>query len=203
VRLAAAKPPRPRTVRSRRRAHGGSGHFCGGHGDLYSECVAIATRDAAREADRIRTSAWGTSFPVDPALIAQRLGVVVRRAPLSPDVSGALVKRLGADPEILLNANDHPNRQRFTCAHELGHFVSRENDPNAYEYVDLRDTIFSASGIRPDEVYANTFAANLLMPESEVKRLKEKRYTATEMALYFGVSQDAMSFRLKNLNFDT
>ena len=158
----------------------------------------MSTRDAAREAERIRNTFWKKGFPVDPVLIAQRLGVSVRQAKLSPGVSGALVKKLGEDPAILLNANDHPNRQRFTCAHELGHYISRENDPDAYEYIDLRD-IWSAAGTKPEEVFANAFAANLLMPEREVRRLLNEKYGPTEMAVYFDVSQDSMHFRLKNL----
>jgi Zn-dependent peptidase ImmA (M78 family) len=106
---------------------------------------------------------------------------------------------MGRDPAILLNAKDHPNRQRFTCAHELGHFVSRENAPEAYEYVDLRDTIFSSAETNPEEVFANLFAANLLMPLSELRRLQKEKASPTEMALHFDVSQDAMHFRLENL----
>lgn len=156
-------------------------------------------RDPVIEADRVRLSAWGPVFPVDPVLIARRLGINVRQAVLSANVSGALVKNLGEDPTILLNASDSPNRQRFTCAHELGHFVGRDNDPDAYEYVDLRDTIWSAAGVEPTEVFANQFAANLLMPEKEVRRLHAEGYGPTEMALYFDISQDALHFRLKNL----
>jgi Zn-dependent peptidase ImmA (M78 family) len=157
------------------------------------------TYDPAREAERILATVWGRRFPVDPVLIARRLGIDVREAPLSANVSGALVKKLGQDPRILLNASDHPNRQRFTCAHELGHFVSREEAPDEYEFVDLRDTVWSAAGSQPEEVFANQFAANLLMPEDEVRRLEEQGYTPTQMAVYFGVSQDSVHFRLKNL----
>lgn len=132
--------------------------------------------------------------------IARRLGIDVRQAQLSQDVSGALVKKMGQDPTLLLNARDHPNRQRFTAAHELGHFVSREDAPDEYEYVDLRDTVFSPSGTDPVEVFANQFAANLLMPETEIRRLTEEGYSPTQMALYFEVSQDAMGYRIKNLN---
>jgi Zn-dependent peptidase ImmA (M78 family) len=165
--------------------------------------VAITSRDPAKDAERIRTMVWTEGrFPVDPVQIARRLGIDVRQAYLSESVSGALVKNLGEDPAILLNASDHANRQRFTCAHELGHFVSRESDPDAYEYVDLRDTIWSAAGTNPDEVYANQFAANLLMPEKEVRKLHGKK-TVTEMALYFGVSQDSMHYRLTNLKLST
>lgn len=160
----------------------------------------LAMRDAAQEAEQIRAAAWGDKFPVDPVQIARQFGIDVRQAHLSENVSGALVKKFGQDPTLLLNARDHPNRQRFTAAHELGHFVGREEAPDEYEYVDLRDTVFSPAGTDPVEIFANQFAANLLMPEAEVRRLKEEGYTPTQMALYFGVSQDAMGYRLKNLN---
>jgi Zn-dependent peptidase ImmA (M78 family) len=156
-------------------------------------------RDPAREAERILATVWGKRFPVDPVQIAHRLGIDVREAPLSENVSGALVKKLGQDPTILLNATDHPNRQRFTCAHELGHFVTREEAPDAYEYVDLRDTVWSAAGTNSEEVFANQFAANLLMPADELRRLQQDGYTPTQMAVYFGVSQDSIHFRLQNL----
>lgn len=158
-------------------------------------------RDPAQAAEHIRLSTWGADrFPVDPVQIARVLGIDVRRAALSREISGALVKKLGEDPTILLNANDHVNRQRFTCAHELGHFVTRESEPNEYEYVDLRDTMYSASGTNEQEVFANRFAAHLLMPESEVRRLADEGYSATLMAKHFKVSQDAMSNHLKNLD---
>jgi Zn-dependent peptidase ImmA (M78 family) len=152
-----------------------------------------------REAEQIRRSAWGSGFPVDPVQIARSLGIDVKQAYLSESVSGALVKQIGQDPTILLNGNDHPNRQRFTCAHELGHYVSRANDPDAYEYVDRRDTIWSAAGVDQNEIFANQFAAALLMPAEAVKDLVKRGYTPVQMALFFDVSQDSMSFRLKNL----
>ena len=160
----------------------------------------LVTLDPVQQAERLRASAWGDRFPVDPVRIARRLGIDVRQAPLSDDISGALVKKLGQDPTILLNARDHPNRQRFTAAHEVGHFVSREEAPEEYEYIDLRDTVFSAAGTNQDEVFANQFAAHLLMPEREVRRLAEQGYSRTEMALYFGVSQDAIGYRITNLS---
>src|ERR687887_747287 len=159
----------------------------------------LVALDPVQQAERVRASAWGDRIPVDPVQIARRLGIDVRQAPLSDNVSGALVKKLGQDPTILLNARDHPNRQRFTAAHEVGHFVSREDAPEEYEYVDLRDTILSAAGTNEDEVFANQFAANLLMPEREVRRLAAQGYSLTEMALYFGVSQDAMGYWATNL----
>ena len=153
--------------------------------------------DAKKDAEGILRSVWGGyRFPVDPVRIARRLGINVVDARLAEDVAGAIVKQNGKGPIIVLNETDHANRKRFTVAHEIGHFVRRSDD--SFEYVDRRDTL-STTGTDPDEVYANAFAANLLMPESEVKRLHRERATDLEMALRFGVSREAMNIRLNFL----
>lgn len=154
--------------------------------------------DAKRDAEGIRRAAWQDILPVDPVLIARWLGINVLEAELDRDVAGALVKQSGQDPTILLNAVDSPNRQRFTCAHELGHFARRSDQPDVYEYVDRRNTL-SAMGQDEEEMYANAFAANLLMPEDHVRRFHERGMNDLEMSLRFSVSREAIVNRLKNL----
>jgi Zn-dependent peptidase ImmA (M78 family) len=111
-----------------------------------------------------------------------------------------LVKRAGRDPEIYVNGNDSKNRRRFTCAHELGHYVMRTSVGELneeWEFIDLRDPI-SAEGNKPDEIWANKFAAALLMPRELVEKLHGDLNLAT-LAYEFGVSTDAMGFRLDSL----
>jgi len=62
------------------------------------------------------------------------------------------------------------------------------------------------AGTDPDEVFANQFAANLLMPETEItERFGEYTGEYTEdtailaLARHFQVSAEAMSIRLKDL----
>jgi Zn-dependent peptidase ImmA (M78 family) len=83
-------------------------------------------------------------------------------------------------------------------AHEIGHFVKRATAPDAFEYVDRRDNL-SATGTDPDEIYANEFAANLLMPEDWVRKYTENNRSPAELAIVFGVSAEAMNYRLQNL----
>lgn len=163
--------------------------------------------EAERDAWELLQRAWlkegsvPLHLPVDPFAIAKQLGIkVFVDHNLSPEVSGMLRKRAGyADPEILLNANDSRNRQRFTCAHELGHYNQRVKDglDEAWEYVDKRDSL-SSQGLRPDEIYANKFAAELLMPRKAVQARAGDPNPAS-LALDFGVSADAMRYRLENL----
>lgn len=131
-------------------------------------------------------------------LIARRLGIDVYETKLPKNVSSALIKAYGEDPTIALSSRDSSNRKRFSCAHELGHFVSRIDAPEEYEYIDYRDQR-SSTGQDQDEVYANSFAAALLMPEHEVRRLKEEGYSEVEMAWGFDVSLEALVNRLSFL----
>lgn len=143
-------------------------------------------------------SCWPNGeVPVDPVAVAQKLGVDVRVGDLPPSYSGAIIKEPGSDPVILLAWEDHPNRQRFSCAHELGHYVQRAGDDD-YSYIDYRGAMAS-QGTEPEEIFANQFAANLLMPEPIVRRRFEKSKPLWAFAREFGVSPEAMRFRLKNL----
>jgi len=157
------------------------------------------------DADRMLETVWTKEdpsqirLPVDPFYIAKALGIRVYGQPLDSDIGGMLRKQPYDDPEIILNVEDHRNRQRFTCAHELGHFNRRTQEGNFEEwaFVDRRDTLAGA-GTDPDEIYANQFAAALLMPQRVMKKLWEGE--VAPLAYTFGVSAEAMRNRLDNLN---
>lgn len=153
--------------------------------------------EATEAAESVLREHWGDSVSVDPARIARKMGIEVSEAYLDPDVAGAIEKRAGQPAHIYISASDHPNRKRFTCAHEIGHFVKRDGED--FEYVDYRDDTASM-GIDKGELFANSFAAALLMPEREVRRLHSIGTHESEMAHTFGVSEAAMVNRLKNLS---
>ncbi|MBL5920579.1 ImmA/IrrE family metallo-endopeptidase [Lelliottia amnigena] len=159
--------------------------------------MATNPREHAR---RVLDAFWcGRGFPVDPAKIASEMGLDVFITDLPGKVSGALIKQKGQDPAIFLNGDDNKVRQRFSCGHELGHYIARQADQSEeYEYIDLRGEVAS-NGTDPDEIFANRFSAELLMPVDEVKKLYDQGHPSYIMAHYFGVSDDAMKFRLKNL----
>lgn len=156
-----------------------------------------------RDAEQLLKRIWSFGaeeppIPVDPVYIAQQLGIEVFGTNLDPGVAGLLVKRVGEDPEIHLNASDSRNRQRFTCAHELGHYIDRAGtDDESWEFVDRRDALASTGRSRR-EVYANGFAANLLMPAALVRRMR-RTYDPAVLAYEFGVSIEAMNNRLSAL----
>lgn len=140
------------------------------------------------------------NFPVDPVRIAERMGANVVLAKLEDDVSGLLVK----EPEeeqatIYLSESEPERRQRFTCAHELGHLAKRGDIKNErIGFVDSRD-LESRRGRNPEEIWANRFAAELLMPAVAVRTLWSQGQSIAKISRVFGVSQPALENRLSSL----
>lgn len=181
-----------RTVRGR--SYTADNEHQGGEGVVHPE--------AERAAAAVLRELWDEQLPVDPIRIARGLGIGVRVAWLAADWSGALVKRRGEAPEILLNEDHSRTRQRFTCAHELGHWFYRAahtatTDSDTFEFIDSRDSRAS-QGTDPIERYANGFAAALLMPADRVRKWAKEEPEAL-LAWRFEVSSEAMRLRLRNL----
>jgi hypothetical protein len=168
----------------------------------------MSKHEATVAANDLLGSYWGGDpatyqLPVDPFVIADRLGLDVECVPLEPDVSGMLAKRPAEDPRVYVNASDNPRRRRFSCAHEIGHYVKRikaglDEDEEEWGYIDRRGPL-AARGTNPDEIYANQFAAALLMPDERVKIMVREGRSLTAMAAECDVSLEAMANRIDNL----
>jgi len=145
--------------------------------------------------------------PVKVETIARKLGITLRYEPFEDDISGVLY-RDRAQTIIGVSSFHHPNRQRFTIAHELGHLILHEVDVHVdkgYRIV-LRDSK-SSQAADPLEIDANRFAAELLMPTQMLQkdvahyiRDVEDEAGLDALAKRYGVSRQAMAFRLANLN---
>lgn len=156
--------------------------------------AALGAEGAAQE---LLARHWNGHLPIDPVQIATSAGVAVygRGGPndTAYPYSGYYRVYLGR-PSIEFNVLEAPVRQRFTVAHELGHYALGHDDAP-------RDSgNFPASG-DPRERQANRFAAELLMPGALLTQLLQDGMAANVQALAqrFGVSQDAMGYRLINL----
>jgi Zn-dependent peptidase ImmA (M78 family) len=113
---------------------------------------------------------------------------------------------------IGINSSEIGRRKRFTIAHELGHLFLHKQDAVNYDpaIMYFRDT-HSSEGTDTKEIEANAFAAELLMPEDEVRKLiverggldMEDTSAIEELANRFDVSHLAMTIRLTNLYFST
>jgi Zn-dependent peptidase ImmA (M78 family) len=160
------------------------------------------------KANRIR------SAPIDVEAIAKRLGIEIRRELAPDDLSGFILrdKQLNR-PVIGVNRGHHPRRQRFTIAHEIGHFMLHKGEQlhvdriNAGFVVRRRDGR-SKEGTDVEEKEANLFAAELLMPSRFIKRdITEVGFSLMdecairELAEQYQVSTAALTFRLAHLGY--
>lgn len=168
-----------------------------------------------REAQQLLDEYKVRRAPVPVRRIAEEHACVID-AELDDDISGMLIPR----PEgwvIAVNAAHSATRQRFTLAHELGHLrLHRFATPHADGrfVVRFRDER-SSEGSAAEEIEANQFAAELLMPRALV--LKELRKAGfdyapdlegqpdefveftSRVARLFDVSQQALTIRLSSL----
>lgn len=143
-------------------------------------------------------------IPIDAEAVAKALGAQVVFDDLEDDVSGFLLREKGA-ATIAVNRRHHPNRQRFTLAHECGHLFLHAKEGDRLW---LDKTLFfrdvSKSGDHLSEIQANQFAAGLLMPEELLKSSLGESGPVSDvdvvrLALRFEVSERAMTVRLISL----
>ncbi|UQN37332.1 ImmA/IrrE family metallo-endopeptidase [Alcaligenes aquatilis] len=143
---------------------------------------------------------WDRKLPVNPTHIAQRLGItVVPELSLVGGASG-LIEEVGGLTTIRYDMTEPAVRQRFTVAHELGHFSLKHLNEGQRCFRDTKAQFFSHQ-VDPRETAANQFAAELLMPREAVEYLvqEHKLLDVSRLANLFHVSEAAMGFRLKNL----
>src|SRR3954454_10936429 len=137
-------------------------------------------------------------IPVDPIQIARSLGIDVYSSELRHGTSGVLVKQDGGIPIIHVNVRDALVRQRFSCAHEIGHYWRKGVAEQNFGYVDKRD-VLARAGTDPEEIYANAVAHELLMPRQTVIELYQRGASAEEQAAELAVSLEAMRIRFDTL----
>jgi Zn-dependent peptidase ImmA (M78 family)/DNA-binding XRE family transcriptional regulator len=138
--------------------------------------------------------------PVSPRDVARHLSIPVFDWSLGDEISGIFVCFDGRTA-IGVNEGHPPVRQRFTVAHELGHFVYADRDAIVFDYLGReRGFSFEMSESPDSETMANQFAADLLMPSAWVRDDFSKH--GLDLALLrrkYVVSEQAMWFRLLNL----
>lgn len=147
--------------------------------------------------------------PINVDEIIERQGI--RLVPYEePGISGILmIERNRAT--IGYAEHENTNRQRFTKAHELGHFMLHRGG-DLFIDKDFK-TMHRPSTNTPSSAWqeweANEFAACLLMPEEllkkEMKKIKvdyEDERWMRQLADKFEVSLAAMSIRISRLGLD-
>lgn len=142
---------------------------------------------------------------VDVEAILHELGFEIKKEP-GFKVSGHICGRT-----ITLDQSENSRRQRFSMAHELGHALQNSKE------ADRRDDSDNYSRAeRQDEVFANAFAAQFLMPKAMVNRdiqdyIKAHNFNSSRLsdsqvndivksvANTLKVSEQAMKYRIRRL----
>lgn len=146
--------------------------------------------------------------PVPVEHIALQSNIKIARSAAEWSESGFLLRDSG-NVIIGINSRNSPKRQRFTIAHELGHWLLHDDkrlivDEAVRVY---RRNNVSSQASDEQEMEANSFAAELLMPEPMVIRVARQLQPnavsredfVTTLAKHFDVSIEAMGYRLINL----
>lgn len=141
--------------------------------------------------------------PVDVIKIANAHDIKVYEGELDKKISGAIRYNKEKDTfEILVNKNDIGVRQRFTIAHELGHyFLHIEHLKKEELHIDTilyRANKENDNEAKEREKEVDYFAGALLMNKTLLEKLRSEN-TITELAEIFDVSVSAMTVRLEIL----
>ncbi len=165
-----------------------------------------------RAAKLLKHLGFGT-VPVPIDRVAKKLGAQLRYSPLDEELSGMVFIRDGV-PIIGVNSLHHPNRQRFTIAHEVAHLQLHAEEVAKAVHVDkgfpetaLRRSSISATGLERIEIEANAFAASLLMPLHALEEALSKHPVdigdetgLMRLAKLFRVSPATLQYRLRSLD---
>jgi Zn-dependent peptidase ImmA (M78 family) len=150
-----------------------------------------------------------TSPPIQVEEIAKNEGLTLIFKQSDDNNWSGMLYRKGNTGIIAVNEGHHSNRQRFTIAHELGHFFLSEEDTDVFvdaAVIRYRNET-SSLGTDYEEIEANNFAAELLMPEgfleNDLKEFGEEidEWGVFELAQKYGVSEQAMTIRLMKLGY--
>ncbi len=160
-------------------------------------------------ADEILSRANVESYPVDIKAVIKKLGITTKPfdfSALEKEIPEIISKRgpiLGAvtvindDINIFYSENSTENRERFTLAHELAHCCL--NAHNLTEgHIEFR---FDELTKDPNEIAANIFAGQLLIPEGYLREIYDSLIVPASdvLANEFQVSVPVMEARLTQL----
>jgi Zn-dependent peptidase ImmA (M78 family) len=153
------------------------------------------------------------TVPISVEKIAKAMGARLQYSPLDEELSGMIFIKDGI-PIIGVNSLHHPNRQRFTVAHELAHLHLHRDHISRNVHVDkrfaesmLRRDAAASTGTEQLEIDANQFAAALLMPKARLEELLavtqldiEDEQALEHLAKKFKVSKATLQYRIRNLS---
>lgn len=132
------------------------------------------------------------------SLIKSMEGIDLVYTEMTGGLSGSL-QNVDGTWIMKINSKHHKNRQRFTIAHELGHYLMHKDKNSLFEDT----TFFRGAQNNAMEFAANEFASSILMPQNSIKKLLDSNIRElADLADEFNVSPSAMKYRLEKLGYN-
>ncbi len=113
------------------------------------------------------------NLPINIEKIIENYGITLKKECIDNEEIAGAIKITDDSAIIVINTyNNAEVRQTFTMAHEFGHFISYKVQGMIGEIIEFRDGT-SSIGESSEEIFANRFAASILIPKSKLKELEE------------------------------
>jgi Zn-dependent peptidase ImmA (M78 family) len=167
--------------------------------------------DLPRVLDWLRslTNHKSGQFNVESAIKQLSIKVVYEDMGPNNAISG-YIEKMGDHWRIAINRYENIGRQRFSLAHELAHLLFHreltlkqiEND-SKHRFGEAIKLFRSKDDYRLEEMEANSFAAELLMPSDEFRKVWEAMNSIRDISQHFNVSLYAVEFRAKKLRLNS
>ncbi len=158
---------------------------------------------AVKPAQREILDHYLSEYPVKLGGLARDLGVGgIKISSMRTGISGQ-IKREGDQYVIRVNRNEARERQRFTIAHELAHYLLHRSVIDSSPEGITDNVLYRSGAPERVEYEANRLAADLVMPLKLVEGKLEREFggvvseaTIESLAASFEVSKAAMEIRL-------
>lgn len=156
-------------------------------------------------ANKILYSYWNLKIPVNVYQIAENIGFNIVE---NQNEYNNAILNLNNKTIIINNNESHINnlseqklQNRFTIAHQLGHYVlnHKKTKQDDFIFVDDDDVFNGKKNYDYREVEANMFAARLLIPTDALREviINVKHATVKYIAQFFQVKENHVAYRLQ------
>ncbi len=167
------------------------------HRILIRGGAAAALRNEARSLAEAARGLLELDFPVLGLTHAlEKHGARIFQMPLSSSVMGLFVFVGAIAPCFLLNSRLQPGALGFALAHLYCHFLV-DNDPYVPQVC-----VMDSTGSEESEVRADSFAEELLMPETGIAPFVDSGPSVEALASYLDMPPSIVGARMQGLGYD-
>ena len=156
---------------------------------------------ATKAAQKLLKDTGQTKPPIDVKKILEALGINLMPYPFPEKVSAVLLKE-GHMLVVGVNSQHHPNRQRFSIAHEIGHYSLGHYKDVYVDMQSISESRFDLGEKNHDKIQeqeANYFASEILIPSLLIEKDFKVIRDAEQLARLYQVSKDALWIKLIKL----